>query len=68
MTSSAGRLFDAVASILGIGHYSNFEGQAAMQLEYAIDGVETDERYGFTVIRDQLHMDRARWPRARACP
>ena len=51
VTSSAGRLFDAVASITGICHNSNFEGQAAMQLEYAIDGLETDERYGFKVIR-----------------
>jgi hydrogenase maturation protein HypF len=34
-TSSAGRLFDAVASILGICHQANFEGQAAMMLEHA---------------------------------
>jgi hydrogenase maturation protein HypF len=45
-------LFDAVASITGICHRSSFEGQAAMQLEYAIVGLETDERYGFKVIRD----------------
>lgn len=32
-TSSLGRLFDAVASILDIRHYSAFEGQAAMMLE-----------------------------------
>jgi hydrogenase maturation protein HypF len=51
-TSSAGRLFDAVASITGICHNSSFEGQAAMQLEYAIDGLETDERYGFKIIGD----------------
>jgi hydrogenase maturation protein HypF len=44
-----------VASILGIYHYSSFEGQAAMQLEYAIAGVETDEHYGFKVIRDRAH-------------
>jgi hydrogenase maturation protein HypF len=55
LTSSAGRLFDAVASILGIYHYSSFEGQAAMQLEYAIAGVETDEHYGFKVFRDRVH-------------
>ncbi|MBL8176023.1 MAG: carbamoyltransferase HypF [Bryobacterales bacterium] len=36
MTSSAGRLFDAVASLLHLSVYNSFEGQAAMQLEYAI--------------------------------
>ena len=34
-TSSLGRLFDAVASILDIRHYSAFEGQTAMMLEMA---------------------------------
>ena len=34
-TSSAGRLFDAVSSICGLGTRSNFEGQAPMRLEGA---------------------------------
>jgi hydrogenase maturation protein HypF len=34
-TSSAGRLFDAVASIVGIRSEASFEGQAAMELEFA---------------------------------
>jgi len=44
-TSAAGRLFDAVAAILGLHLGPQFEGQAAMKLEWAQDGIETDEAY-----------------------
>jgi len=44
-TSAAGRLFDAVAAILGLHLGPQFEGQAAMKLEWARDGIETDEAY-----------------------
>ncbi len=47
-TSSAGRLFDAVASILGLRHRVTFEGQAAMELEFAIQPA-IDEVYPFEV-------------------
>lgn len=37
LTSSAGRLFDGVASLLNIKQKLNYEGQAAMMLEYSVD-------------------------------
>ncbi|MFN2398215.1 MAG: carbamoyltransferase HypF [Gemmatimonadaceae bacterium] len=44
MTSSAGRLFDAVAAIVGLHDVTRFEGQAAMALEEVADRA-TDATY-----------------------
>lgn len=35
LTSSVGRMFDVVASVLGLRHVSSFEGEAAMAVEFA---------------------------------
>jgi hydrogenase maturation protein HypF len=46
-TSSAGRLFDAVSALVNLCPRARFEGQAAMELEFAADKVVIDERYPF---------------------
>jgi hydrogenase maturation protein HypF len=46
LTSSLGRLFDAVAAIIGLRRQVAFEGQAAMELEMIADD-PTAERYDF---------------------
>jgi hydrogenase maturation protein HypF len=48
LTSSAGRIFDAVASLIGLRQKIGFEGQAAMELEFIADRGVAD-RYPFSV-------------------
>ncbi|MFN7939596.1 MAG: carbamoyltransferase HypF [Bryobacteraceae bacterium] len=54
LTSSAGRLFDAVASLLQLASFNSFEGQAAMQLEFAIEDDPEARHYPFPLNGDQL--------------
>ena len=49
LSSSVGRLFDGVASLAGLYQQVRFEGQAAMALEFALNGFESDEAYALSV-------------------
>jgi hydrogenase maturation protein HypF len=57
LTSSVGRLFDAVASIVGLHQFVSFEGQAAMELEFAMEGKQTDEAYPFRIADFELRIE-----------
>lgn len=47
MTSSVGRLFDAVAAIIALRTQVSYEGQAAMQLEWLATDVPEEDSYPF---------------------
>jgi hydrogenase maturation protein HypF len=59
-TSSMGRLFDAVASIVGVRQSVNYEGQAAIELEAVVDPAG-EGAYRFEIIRQMDGVIRDAW-------
>ncbi len=54
-TSSMGRLFDAMANIIGITDIVTYEGQASIELE-AISEMDIEESYTYKVIKQDMYI------------
>lgn len=54
-TSSMGRMFDAMASIIGISDIVTYEGQASIELE-ALSKMDIEEAYTYSVIKRDMYI------------
>src|SRR5450755_3951520 len=55
LTSSCGRLFDAVAALIGLRQEVNYEAQAAIELEMAMTSSDEDTAYPMKLLPENDH-------------
>lgn len=60
MTTSAGRLFDAAASLTGLRQCAAYEGQGAINLEFAARRCDTERSYP-VVVRERRGVEVVDW-------